>query len=88
MAFTAPQPSSQNQSVVCFSDGRGDDVKFVGRCEARGTRMLRIGVTDNSGNLEVQDLATGTLQTWPLLKGILGPSCLARKRLELGKPRS
>jgi phosphoribosylformylglycinamidine synthase subunit PurL len=31
------------------SVAREDDVKFVGLCEARGIPVLRIGVTDNSG---------------------------------------
>jgi phosphoribosylformylglycinamidine synthase len=37
--------------------GREDDVKFVGLYEARGIPVLRIGVTDNSGTLEIQDVA-------------------------------
>jgi phosphoribosylformylglycinamidine synthase len=44
-----------HQSV---SVGREDDVKFVGLCEARGIPVLRIGVTDNSGELEIQNIAT------------------------------
>jgi phosphoribosylformylglycinamidine synthase len=43
------------------SVGREDDVKFVGLCEARGIPVLRIGVTDSSAHLEIQDVAT-----WPL----------------------
>jgi phosphoribosylformylglycinamidine synthase len=43
------------------SVGREDDVKFVGLCEARGIPVLRIGVTDNSNELEIQDLATFNL---------------------------
>jgi phosphoribosylformylglycinamidine synthase len=36
-------------------------VKFVGLCEARGIPVLRIGVTDNSGELEIQNVATWQL---------------------------
>ena len=43
---------------MIVSVGREDDVKFVGLCEARGVPVLRIGVTDASGQLEIQDLAT------------------------------
>jgi hypothetical protein len=46
---------------VLVSVGREDDVKFVGLCEARGIPVLRIGVTDNSGELEIQDIATWQL---------------------------
>ena len=37
------------------------NVKFVGLCEARGIPVLRIGVTDNSGHLEIQDVASWNL---------------------------
>ena len=33
-------------------------MKFVELCEARGIPVLRIGVTDQSGELEIQDVAT------------------------------
>ena len=46
---------------VLVSVGREDDVKFFGLCEARGIPVLRIGVTDNSGNLEIQDIANWNL---------------------------
>jgi phosphoribosylformylglycinamidine synthase subunit PurL len=36
-------------------------VKFFGLCEARGIPVLRIGVTDNSGTLEIQDIANWNL---------------------------
>jgi phosphoribosylformylglycinamidine synthase len=49
---------SESTGRVIVSVGREDDVKFVGLCEARGIPVLRIGVTDNSGELEIQDLAT------------------------------
>jgi phosphoribosylformylglycinamidine synthase len=34
---------------------REDDVRFVGLCEGRGIPVLRIGVTDAGGALELQD---------------------------------
>jgi phosphoribosylformylglycinamidine synthase len=49
---------SESTARVIVSVGREDDVKFVGLCEARGIPVLRIGVTDASGQLEIQDLAT------------------------------
>ncbi len=52
---------AESTGRVLVSVGREDDVKFVGLCEARGIPVLRIGVTDNSGELEIQDIAT-----WPL----------------------
>ncbi len=52
---------SESTGRVIVSVGREDDVKFVGLCEARGIEVLRIGVTDNSGELEIQDLATFNL---------------------------
>ena len=52
---------SESTGRVLVSVGREDDVKFVGLCEARGIPVLRIGVTDNSGQLEIQDVATWQL---------------------------
>ena len=52
---------SESTGRVVVSVGREDDVKFVGLCEARGIPVLRIGVTDNSNELEIQDLATFNL---------------------------
>jgi phosphoribosylformylglycinamidine synthase len=52
---------SQSTSRNLDSVGREDDAKFVGLCEARGIPVLRIGVTDNSGELEIQDVATWKL---------------------------
>ncbi|BDS49645.1 phosphoribosylformylglycinamidine synthase subunit PurL [Rhodoluna sp. KAS3] len=52
---------SESTGRVIVSVGREDDVKFVGLCEARGIPVLRIGVTDNSGKFEVQELATWQL---------------------------
>jgi hypothetical protein len=52
---------SESTGRVLVSVGREDDVKFVGLCEARSIPVLRIGVTDNSGELEIQDVATWQL---------------------------
>jgi phosphoribosylformylglycinamidine synthase len=41
--------------------GREDDFKFVGLCDARGIPVLRIGVTDNTDELDIQDLASWKL---------------------------
>jgi phosphoribosylformylglycinamidine synthase len=49
---------SESTGRVLVSVGREDDVKFVGLCDARSIPVLRIGVTDNTGELEIQDLAT------------------------------
>jgi phosphoribosylformylglycinamidine synthase len=49
---------SESTGRVLVSVGREDDVKFVGLCEARGIPVLRIGVTNNSNELEIQDVAT------------------------------
>ncbi|MBC7518212.1 MAG: phosphoribosylformylglycinamidine synthase subunit PurL [Microbacteriaceae bacterium] len=49
---------SESTGRVIVSVPREDDVKFQGLCEGRGYPVLRIGVTDNSGELEVQDLFT------------------------------
>ena len=40
--------------------GVNSDVKFRGLCEGRGYPVLRIGVTENSGQLEVQDVFSYT----------------------------
>ena len=52
---------SESTGRVIVSVGREDDVKFVGLCEARGIAVLRIGVTDASNKLEIQDVATWNL---------------------------
>ncbi len=52
---------SESTGRVIVSVGREDDVKFVGLCDARGIPVLRIGVTDQSGQLEIQDIATWNL---------------------------
>jgi phosphoribosylformylglycinamidine synthase len=53
---------SESTARVIVSVGREDDVKFVGLCEARGVPVLRIGVTDASGQLEIQDLAAWNIE--------------------------
>ena len=53
---------SESTGRVLVSVGREDDVKFVGLCEARGIPVLRIGVTDASGEIEIQDVATFNLE--------------------------
>ena len=52
---------SESTGRVLVSVGREDDVKFVGLCDARGIPVLRIGVTDNTYELEIQDLASWKL---------------------------
>jgi phosphoribosylformylglycinamidine synthase len=52
---------SESTGRIIVSVGREDDVKFVGLCEARGIPVLRIGVTDQSGELEIQEIATWKL---------------------------
>ena len=52
---------SESTGRVLVSVGREDDVKFVGLCEARGIPVLRIGVTDDTDELAVQDLASWKL---------------------------
>ena len=49
---------SESTGRMLVSVPREDDVKFVGLCEGRGYPVLRIGVTEDSGALEVQDLFT------------------------------
>jgi phosphoribosylformylglycinamidine synthase subunit PurL len=53
---------SESTGRVLVSVGREDDVKFVGLCDARNIPVLRIGVTDNTGELQIQDLATWKLE--------------------------
>jgi phosphoribosylformylglycinamidine synthase len=52
---------SESTGRVLVSVGREDDVKFVGLCEARGIPVLRIGVTDDTDELAIQDLASWKL---------------------------
>lgn len=53
---------SESQGRILISVGREDDVKFVGLCEARGIPVLRIGVTDSTGDLVIQDVATWSME--------------------------
>jgi phosphoribosylformylglycinamidine synthase len=53
---------SESTGRVLVSIGREDDVKFMGLCEARGIPVLRIGVTDDSGEIEIQDVSTFDLE--------------------------
>lgn len=55
-ATTALFSESSGRAIV--SVPREDDVRFRGLCEGRGYPVLRIGVTDASGELEVQDVFT------------------------------
>jgi phosphoribosylformylglycinamidine synthase len=48
---------SESTGRVLVSVGREDDVKFAGLCEARGIPVLRIGVTDSTAELNIQDIA-------------------------------
>ena len=52
---------SESTGRVLVSVPREDDVRFQGLCEGRGYPVLRIGVTDNSGELEVQGEFTATV---------------------------
>ena len=49
---------SESQGRMLISVGREDDVKFVGLCDARNIPVLRIGVTDITGELVIQDIAS------------------------------
>jgi len=46
---------SESAARMIVSVPRDEDVRFQGLCEGRGIPFLRIGVTDDSGTLEVQD---------------------------------
>ena len=46
---------AESTARMLVSVPREDDVRFQGLCEGRNYPVLRIGVTDNSGVLEVQD---------------------------------
>ena len=52
---------SESSGRMLVSVPREDDVRFVGLCEGRGYPALRIGVTDSSGALEIQDQFTASL---------------------------
>jgi phosphoribosylformylglycinamidine synthase len=49
---------SESTARMLVSVPREDDVRFQGLCEGRGYEFLRIGVTEDSGALEVQDQFT------------------------------
>lgn len=49
---------SESTGRVIVSVPREDDVRFQGLCEGRGYPVVRIGVTDAGGALEVQDVFT------------------------------
>src|SRR5699024_11035454 len=52
---------SESQARVIVSVPREEDVKFRGLCDGRNVPVLRIGVTDGSGDaaqIEVQDQFT------------------------------
>ncbi len=49
---------SESTARMLVSVPREDDVRFVGLCEGRGYPVLRIGVTEDSGVLELQDQFT------------------------------
>jgi phosphoribosylformylglycinamidine synthase len=53
---------SESQGRMLISVGREDDVKFVGLCEARNIPVLRIGVTDNTGELVIQEVASWSMK--------------------------
>jgi phosphoribosylformylglycinamidine synthase len=53
---------SESTARMLVSVPREDDVKFVGLCEGRGYPVLRIGVTEDSGALEVQDEFTVSIE--------------------------
>jgi len=52
---------SESTGRMLISVGREDDVKFVGLCEARNIPVLRIGVTDSTKELIIQDVASYTM---------------------------
>jgi phosphoribosylformylglycinamidine synthase len=53
---------SESTGRMLISVGREDDVKFVGLCEARNIPVLRIGVTDSTKELIMQDVAGWTIE--------------------------
>lgn len=52
---------SESTARVVVAVSREDDVKFRGLVEARGVPVARIGVTEDSGALELQDLFTASI---------------------------
>ena len=53
---------SESTGRVLVAVPREEDVKFMRLCEGRGYPVLRIGVTDTGGALEVQDRFTISLE--------------------------
>jgi len=53
---------SESTGRVIVSVPREEDVKFRGLCEGRGYPVLRIGVTDTEAALEIQDIATFSVE--------------------------
>jgi len=53
---------SESGGRVLVAVPREEDVKFMRLCEGRGYPVLRIGVTDDQGGLEVQDRFTVSLE--------------------------
>ncbi len=49
---------SESTSRVLVAVPSEEDVKFMRLCEGRGYPVLRVGVTDTGGALEVQDRFT------------------------------
>lgn len=58
---TATALFSESTGRVLVSVAREDDVKFLGLAEGRGVPVLRIGVTDDSAELEIQDVFTASV---------------------------
>ncbi|CAN5432186.1 phosphoribosylformylglycinamidine synthase subunit PurL [soil metagenome] len=58
---------SESTARMLVSVPREDDVKFNGLCEGRGYPVLRIGVTENSGALELQDHFTVSVEELALV---------------------
>lgn len=52
---------SESTARAIVSVPREDDVRFMGLCEGRGIPVLRVGVTDAGGALELQDRFTISL---------------------------
>ncbi len=64
---TATALFSESTGRMLVSVPREDDVRFRGLCEGRGYPVIRLGVTEDSGALEVQDLFTVSIDD---LRGI------------------
>ena len=60
---------SESTARMLVSVAREDDVRFRGLCEGRGVPVLRVGVTEHSEQLEVQDQFTVGLEE---LRGVRG----------------